>query len=55
MLPSDIYGQPEAPNPVLDEATVLNLARGHTPRRSAVESSTSETGISVIRDSIGVS
>ncbi len=36
MLPSDIYGQPDAPDPVLDEATVLNLARRHAPRCSAV-------------------
>ncbi len=36
MLPSDIYGQPDAPDPVLDEATVLELARRHVPRCSAV-------------------
>jgi len=36
MLSSDIYTQPEAPDPVLDEATVLDLARRHVPRCSAV-------------------
>jgi aminoglycoside phosphotransferase len=36
MLPSDIYGQPDAPDPVLDEATVLDLARRHVPHCSAV-------------------
>ena len=36
MLPGDIYGQPDAPDPVLDEGTVLDLARRHVPRCSAV-------------------
>jgi aminoglycoside phosphotransferase (APT) family kinase protein len=36
MLPRDIYGQPNAPDPVLDEATVLEIARRHVPRCSAV-------------------
>jgi len=36
MLPSDIYGQLYAPNPVLDKATMLSLARQHVPRCSAV-------------------
>ena len=36
MLPSEIYGQPDAPDPVLDKATVLRLARRHAPRCSAV-------------------
>ena len=36
MLPSDIYGQPDAPDPVLDERTVLNLVRRHVPRCSAI-------------------
>ena len=36
MLPSEIYRQPDAPDPVLDKATVLSLARRHVPRCSAV-------------------
>jgi len=43
MLPSDIYRQPNAPDPVLEERTVLDLARRHGVRGSAV-TSVDETG-----------
>ena len=39
MLPSDIYSQPSADDPVLDVGTVLNIARRH------VSSCTAVTGI----------
>ena len=43
MLPSDIYGQPNAADPVLDERTVLDIVRRHGVRCSAV-TSIDETG-----------
>ena len=36
MLPSDIYSQPSADDPVLDVGTVLNIARRHVPSCTAV-------------------
>jgi aminoglycoside phosphotransferase len=36
MLPSDIYSQPQAADPVLEERTVLDIVRGHGVRCSAV-------------------
>jgi aminoglycoside phosphotransferase len=36
MLPSDIYRQPQAADPVLEERTVLDIARGHGEHCSAV-------------------
>ncbi len=36
MLPSDIYSQPNAADPVLDERTVLDIVRRHGVRCSAV-------------------
>jgi hygromycin-B 7''-O-kinase len=36
MLPSDIYSQPKAADPVLDERTVLDIVRRHGVRCSAV-------------------
>ena len=36
MLPSDIYSQPTALDPVLDERTVLNIVRRHVGSCSAV-------------------
>ena len=43
MLPSDIYRQPHAADPVLEERTVLDLARRHGVRCSAL-TSIDETG-----------
>ena len=43
MLVHDIYSQPEAADPVLDERTVLDLARRHGVRGSAV-TAVDETG-----------
>ena len=43
MLPSDIYSQPNAADPVLDERTVLDIVRRHGVRCSAV-TSIDETG-----------
>jgi hygromycin-B 7''-O-kinase len=43
MLPRDIYSQPNAADPVLDEQTVLDLVRRHGVRGSAV-TSIDETG-----------
>jgi aminoglycoside phosphotransferase len=43
MLPSDVYRQPNAADPVLDERTVLDLVRRHVVRCSAV-TSIDETG-----------
>jgi hygromycin-B 7''-O-kinase len=43
MLPSDMYGQPNAADPVLDERTVLDIVRRHGARCSAV-TSIDETG-----------
>jgi aminoglycoside phosphotransferase len=43
MLPSDIYSQPNAADPVLDERTVLDLVRRHGGRSSVV-TSIDETG-----------
>jgi hygromycin-B 7''-O-kinase len=43
MLPSDTYRQPEAPDPVLDERTVLDLVRSHGVQGAAV-TSIDETG-----------
>jgi aminoglycoside phosphotransferase (APT) family kinase protein len=43
MLPSDIYSQPNAADPVLDERTVLDLVRRHGVRCSAI-TSIDETG-----------
>ena len=43
MLPSDIYSQPNAADPVLDERTVLNIVRRHVGSCSAV-TSIDETG-----------
>ncbi len=42
-MPKDIYLQPDAPDPVLDEATVLALARRHVPGARAVRA-VDETG-----------
>jgi hypothetical protein len=57
MLPSDIYSQPHAADPVLDERTVLDIVRRHGVRCSAI-TRIDETGgampISVIPPSIGV-
>jgi hygromycin-B 7''-O-kinase len=38
MLPTDIYSQPNAADPVLDERTVLDMVRRHGARCSAVTS-----------------
>src|SRR3954452_1749111 len=35
-MPKDVYLQPDAPDPVLDAATVLALARRHIPDAQAV-------------------
>src|SRR2546430_8018562 len=43
MLPSDMYGQPNAADLVLDERTVLDIVRRHGARCSAV-TSIDETG-----------
>ena len=43
MLPSDMYSQPNAADPVLDERTVLDIVRRHGVRCSAV-TSIDETG-----------
>jgi aminoglycoside phosphotransferase (APT) family kinase protein len=43
MLLNDVYSQPEAADPVLDERTVLNLVRRHGGRGAAV-TSIDETG-----------
>src|SRR5215470_10191616 len=43
MLPRDTYSQPNAADPVLDEQTVLDLARRHGVHCSAV-TSIDETG-----------
>jgi hygromycin-B 7''-O-kinase len=43
MLPSDMYSQPHAADPVLDERTVLDIVRRHGVRCSAV-TSIDETG-----------
>jgi hygromycin-B 7''-O-kinase len=43
MLPSDIYSQPNAADPVLEERTVLDIVRRHGVRCSAV-TSIDETG-----------
>ena len=43
MLPSDMYSQPNAADPVLDERTVLNIVRRHVGNCSAV-TSIDETG-----------
>ena len=43
MLPSDIYSQPNATDPVLEERTVLDIVRRHGVRCSAV-TSIDETG-----------
>ena len=42
-MPKDIYSQPDAPDPVLDDATVLALARRHVPDARAVRE-VDETG-----------
>lgn len=42
-MPKDVYPQPDAPDPVLDEATVLALARHHVPAARAVRQ-VDETG-----------
>lgn len=42
-MPKDIYLQPDAPDPVLDDATVLALARRHVPDARAVRE-VDETG-----------
>ena len=42
-MPKDIYLQPDAPDPVLDEATVLALARRHIPDARGVRE-VDETG-----------
>jgi hypothetical protein len=36
MLPSDVYSQPHAADPVLEERTVLDIVRGHGVHCSAV-------------------
>lgn len=36
MLPRDVYSQPDAPDPVLDDATVLGYARHHLASASTV-------------------
>src|SRR5262245_18902524 len=36
MLPSDVYNQPHAADPVLEERTVLDLVRGHSVHCAAV-------------------
>jgi aminoglycoside phosphotransferase len=43
MLPSDLYSQPNAADPVLEERTVLDIVRRHGVRRSTV-TSIDETG-----------
>ena len=43
MLPIDVYGQADVADPILDEQTVLNLARRHVSRCAAVNS-VDETG-----------
>jgi hypothetical protein len=43
MLPSDMYSQPNAADPVLEERTVLDIVRRHGVRCSAV-TSIDETG-----------
>src|SRR5437870_13463696 len=43
MLPSDMYSQPNAADPVLEERTVLGIVRRHGVRCSAV-TSIDETG-----------
>ena len=43
MLPSDMYSQPNAVDPVLDARTMLDLVRRHGVRCSAV-TSIDETG-----------
>src|SRR5438034_10878283 len=43
MLPSDMYSQPNAADPVLDEQMVLDIVRRHAIRCSAV-TSIDETG-----------
>lgn len=43
MLPRDSYSQPDVPNPVLDERTVLDIVRQHGGSGSAV-TSVDETG-----------
>jgi hygromycin-B 7''-O-kinase len=43
MLPSDMYSQPNAVDPVLDERTVLDIVRRHVVRCSAI-TSIDETG-----------
>ncbi len=43
MRPPEYYSQPDAPDPVLDAATVLRLARVHVPRVHAV-TAVDETG-----------
>jgi len=42
-MPKDVYPQPDAPDPVLDAATVLALARRHVPDAHAVRE-VDETG-----------
>ncbi|HZU77457.1 MAG TPA: aminoglycoside phosphotransferase family protein, partial [Dehalococcoidia bacterium] len=36
MVTRDVYLQPEAPDPVLDDAIVLALVRRHAPRAAGV-------------------
>ena len=44
MLPSDIYSQPNATDPVLEERTVLDIVRRHGVHCSAVPALTRRVG-----------
>ena len=55
MLPSEIYRQPDAPDPVLDKATVLSLARRRASRCSdvtGVDESGGEARLYMIGDNL---
>ncbi len=55
MLPSDVYSQPNAADPVLDERTVLDIVRRHGVRCSAVtriDETGGEARVYVLDDSL---